>query len=65
VNVLGGVLGGFIGFVVVIVIAEWFWVDWFSDHDALEGLLLAVLVGGGAFIGSRLLPRVRRQHPAT
>jgi len=63
--VLGGVIGGVIGFVILMVIAEWFWVDWFSHHDALEGLLLAVLVGGGAFVGSRLLPRARRHRPAT
>ena len=63
-NVLGGVIGGVVGFVVLMVIAEWFWVDWFSRHDFLEGLLAAVLVGGGAFVGSRLLPRARHR-PAT
>jgi len=54
---LGGVVGGVLGFIVVMVIAEWFFVNWFSHHDLLEGLMLAVLVGGGAFIGSRIGPR--------
>jgi hypothetical protein len=58
VAVLGGVIGGVLGFVIVMVIAEWQFVDWFGRHDALEGLLLAVLVGGGAFAGSRMMPRI-------
>jgi hypothetical protein len=32
-------------------------VNWFGNHDLLEGLLGAVLVGGGAFVGSRLILR--------
>ena len=63
--VLGGFIGAVVGFVILMVIAEWSWVDWFSRHDLLEGLLAGVLVGGGAFLGSRLLPRTRRGHPAT
>jgi len=63
VAVLGGVIGGVLGFVIVMVIAEWQFVDWFGRHDALEGVLLAVLVGGGAFAGSRVMPRIsRRAH---
>jgi hypothetical protein len=58
VTVLGGVVGGVLGFIVLLVIAEWLYVDWFAHHDFLEGLLIAVLVGGGAFAGSRLMPRV-------
>lgn len=56
--VLGGVIGGLLGFIIVLVIAEWLFVSWFGHHDLLEGLLIAVLVGGGAFVGSRLMPRV-------
>jgi len=59
--VLGGVIGGVIGFIVVLVIAEWLWVDWFGHHDLLENLLFAVIVGGCAFVGSRLLPRMSRR----
>jgi hypothetical protein len=55
---LGGVIGGVLGFIIVLVIAEWLFVNWFGHHDLLEGLLFAVLVGGGAFVGSRLLPRM-------
>jgi hypothetical protein len=58
VAVLGGFVMGVVGFLVVLVIAEWLWVDWFADHDLAEGLLFAVFVGGGAFVGSRLLPRI-------
>ena len=57
-TVLGGVVGGVLGFIVLVVIAEWLYVDWFARHDILEGPLIAVLVGGGAFIGSRLVPRI-------
>jgi cytochrome oxidase Cu insertion factor (SCO1/SenC/PrrC family) len=32
--------------------------EWFGHHDLLEGLLVAVLVSGGAFVGSRLMPRI-------
>jgi len=56
--VLGGVIGGVLGFIIVLVIAEWLFVNWFGHHDFLEGLLIAVLVGGGAFVGSRLMPRM-------
>jgi hypothetical protein len=62
---LGGFIGALLGFILVMVIAEWQWVDWFGHHDWLEGVLLAVLVGGGAFVGSRLGPRIisgRDQH---
>jgi hypothetical protein len=62
--VFGGVVGGVIGFILVMVIAEWIWVDWFGRHDAFEGVLLAVLVGGGAFVGSRLMPRLGGRHHA-
>lgn len=56
--VLGGVIGGVLGFVIVLIIAEWQFVDWFGHHDAAEGLLMVVLIGGGAFVGSRLVPRI-------
>jgi hypothetical protein len=60
---LGGVIGGVVGSVIVLIIAEWQWVDWFGDHDALETLLFVALVGGGAFAGSWLLPRISaRRH---
>jgi hypothetical protein len=54
-----------IGFIVLLIMAEWFWVDSFTRHDLLEGLLIAVLVGGGVFVGTRLLPHARRRRPAT
>jgi hypothetical protein len=57
VSVRGGIFGGVLGFIVLIVIAEWWFVDWFGHHDALEGLLVVVLVGGGAFLGSWLMGR--------
>jgi H+/Cl- antiporter ClcA len=57
--VLGGVIGGLLGFIIVLVIAEWQWVDWFGHHDALEGVLMVLFVGGGAFVGSRLMPPIR------
>jgi hypothetical protein len=61
-GVFGGCIGALLGFVVVMVVAEWLYVNWFGSHDLLEGLLGAVLVGGGAFLGSRLLPRFARRH---
>jgi hypothetical protein len=36
VSVKGGVVGGVLGFIVLIIIAEWIFVDWFGHHDALE-----------------------------
>jgi hypothetical protein len=60
---LGGCIGALLGTIVVLVVAEWIWVDWFGHHGLLEGLLVVVLVAGGAFAGSRLLPRaVERGH---
>jgi hypothetical protein len=56
--VLGGVIGGVLGVLIVLVIAEWHWVDWFGHLEALETFLWVALVGGGAFVGSRLVPRI-------
>jgi hypothetical protein len=53
----GGCIGALLGFIVLLVFAEWLFVNWFGNHDLLEGLLGAVLVGGGAFVGSRLILR--------
>ena len=33
VAVLGGFVVAVVGFIIVMVIAEWLWVDWFSHHD--------------------------------
>jgi hypothetical protein len=57
-KVFGGIVGGVLGFIILLVIAEWLFVDWFGRHDPAEGLLIAVLVGGGAFVGTILLPRI-------
>jgi hypothetical protein len=58
VAVFGGCVGALLGFIVLLVIAEWLFVNWFGNHDLLEGLLAAAVVGGGAFVGSRLVSRV-------
>jgi hypothetical protein len=58
---LGGVIGGVLGFLIVIVIGEWLWVDWFGTHGFLEGVLYVVFVAGGAFLGSAMSPRVRHR----
>lgn len=57
--VRGGVLGGVLGFIVYLVIGEWIWVDWVGRHGWAEGVLVVGLVAGGAFVGSRLYPRIR------
>jgi hypothetical protein len=62
VSVKGGVVGGVLGLIVQLVIAEWIWVDWFGHHGFLEGVLIVALVGGGAFLGSWLL-RLRVDAP--
>jgi hypothetical protein len=57
VSVRGGIIGGVLGFIVLLVIAEWLWVDWFGHHDAFEGVLIVALVAGGAFLGAWLTGR--------
>jgi len=49
------VIGGVLGAIIVTVIAEWIFVDWFGHHGALEGVLIVALVAGGAFLGSWLM----------
>jgi hypothetical protein len=48
-----------LGFIVYLVIGEWIWVDWVGRHGWAEGVLVVGLVAGGAFVGSRLYPRIR------
>jgi hypothetical protein len=55
---LGGVVGGLLGFTILMIVAEWLYVDWFSHHDLLEGVLGGVLIGLGAFAGTRLVRRL-------
>ena len=58
----GGVVGGVVGFLIVIVIAEWLWVDWFGTHGFLEGVLGVVCIVGGVIVGRTLIPRLRPRH---
>ena len=62
----GTLLGGFTGFVVQLLFTEWFYVDYFGKHGALEGVIIAASVVSGALIGkwfARRLVSRRRSRP--
>ena len=61
--VLGGLVGGLVGFIVQLVFTEWLYVDTFAERGLEEILISATLVGLGAFAGTRVARRVtERRH---